>query len=100
MPRVLWAQARSSYGRKSIRPPISWNYLRLVPQLKLKPALILEADDRNTSDNQVLADLLRQAGDAQVTEIHMHTDHPFSDHRIAMQAAVVNWLQAILPGPR
>jgi 5-enolpyruvylshikimate-3-phosphate synthase len=25
----------------------------------------------------------------------MHTDHPFSDHRIAMQAAIVNWLEAI-----
>jgi 5-enolpyruvylshikimate-3-phosphate synthase len=30
-----------------------------------------------------------------VTEQHMHTDHPFSDHRIAMQAAIVNWLEAI-----
>jgi hypothetical protein len=29
------------------------------------------------------------------TEQHMHTDHPFSDHRIAMQAAIVNWLNAI-----
>jgi 5-enolpyruvylshikimate-3-phosphate synthase len=26
----------------------------------------------------------------------MHTDHPFSDHRIAMQAAVVNWLESIM----
>ena len=49
----------------------------------------------NTSDNQELASRLRQAGDSEVTEIHMHTDHPFSDHRIAMQAAIVNWLEAI-----
>jgi ribonuclease BN (tRNA processing enzyme) len=32
-----------------------------------------------------------------VAEQHMHTDHPFSDHRIAMQAAIVNWLDAIVP---
>jgi 5-enolpyruvylshikimate-3-phosphate synthase len=25
----------------------------------------------------------------------MHTDHTFSDHRIAMQAAIVNWLAAV-----
>ena len=75
-----------------------WNYMNCVPQLKDRPVFILEADDRNTSDNQELANRLRQAGDTQVTEIHMHTDHPFSDHRIAMQAAIVNWLNAILPG--
>jgi hypothetical protein len=28
----------------------------------------------------------------------MHTDHPFSDRRIAMQAAIVNWLEALKKG--
>jgi uncharacterized protein len=59
--------------------------------------LVLEADDRNTSDNQALARGLGEVGDAQVTEIHMHTDHSFLDHRIAMQAAILNWLDAIIP---
>jgi pimeloyl-ACP methyl ester carboxylesterase len=75
--------------------PAKWNYMNCVPHLKNRPVLMLEADDRNTSDNQELADRLRKAGDAHVTEVHMHTDHPFSDHRIAMQAAIVNWLDAI-----
>ena len=76
--------------------PTKWNYMNCVPLLKDRPVLVLEADDRNTSDNQELADRLRKTGDAHVTEIHMHTDHPFSDHRIAMQAAVVNWLESIM----
>jgi acetyl esterase/lipase len=75
--------------------PAKWNYMNCVPHLKNRPVLVLEADDRNTLDNQELADRLRKAGDAHVTEVHMHTDHPFSDHRIAMQAAIVNWLDAI-----
>jgi uncharacterized protein len=75
--------------------PAKWNYMNCVPLLKNRPVLVLEADDRNTSDNQELASRLRKAGDAEVTEIHMHTDHPFSDHRIAMQAAIVNWLAAV-----
>ena len=75
--------------------PAKWNYMNCVPLLKDRPVLMLEADDRNTSDNQELADRLRKGGDAQVTEVHMHTDHPFSDHRIAMQAAIVNWLESI-----
>jgi len=74
-----------------------WNYTNCVPLLKDRPVLILEADDRNTSDNQELANYLRRAGDTKVAEAHMQTDHPFSDHRIAMQAAVVNWLETIVP---
>ena len=73
-----------------------WNYMNCVPLLKDRPVLVLEADDRNTSDNQELADRLRKGGDARITEVHMHTDHPFSDHRIAMQAAIVNWLESIM----
>jgi uncharacterized protein len=72
-----------------------WDYMSYVQSLKDRPVLVLEADDRNTDDNQALAEALRKAGDRRVTEHHMHTDHPFSDHRIAMQAAIVNWLDAI-----
>jgi acetyl esterase/lipase len=75
--------------------PAKWNYMNCVSLLQNRPVLVLEADDRNTSDNQELARRLRGAGGAEVTEIHMHTDHTFSDHRIAMQAAIVNWLGAV-----
>jgi len=37
---------------------------------------------------------MRAAG-ARVTAIEMDTDHPFSDHRIALSKAVVNWLQSL-----
>jgi ribonuclease BN (tRNA processing enzyme)/pimeloyl-ACP methyl ester carboxylesterase len=77
--------------------PVKWNYMQCVPLLKDRPLFVLEADDRNTSDNQAFAEALRKAGNLKVTEQHMHTDHPFSDHRIAMQAAIVNWLDAISP---
>ena len=66
-----------------------------VPLLKERPILVLESDDRNTADNEALAEALRKAGNSEVTEQHMRTDHAFSDHRIAMQAAIVNWLDAI-----
>jgi hypothetical protein len=48
---------------------------------------VLEPDHRNTSDNQELADRLRKSGDALITEVHIHTDHPFSHHRIATHAS-------------
>jgi len=77
--------------------PAKWNYLNCVPLLKNRPVFVLEADDRNTSDNQAMAEALRKVGNLKVAEQHMHTDHPFSDHRIAMQVAIVNWLDAIVP---
>jgi uncharacterized protein len=79
-----------------IRSPEKWDYMNFVSLLKDRPVLIVEADDRNTADNQALAQALRKAGNTKVTETHMATDHPFSDHRIALQAEVVNWLTRIL----
>jgi pimeloyl-ACP methyl ester carboxylesterase len=77
------------------KDPAKWDYMNSVPLLKDRPVLVLEADDRNTADNRELAERLRKAGDAHVSEIHMHTDHSFSDHRIAMQAAILNWLESM-----
>jgi pimeloyl-ACP methyl ester carboxylesterase len=79
------------------RDPLKWNYMQCVPLLKDRPIFVLEADDRNTSDNQALAEALRKTGNVKVTEQHMRTDHAFSDHRITMQVAIVNWLNSIFP---
>jgi hypothetical protein len=76
--------------------PVKWNYMNCVSLVKDRPIFVLEADDRNTSDNQVFAEALRKAGNRKATERHMHTDHAFSDHRITMQAAIVNWLGGII----
>jgi pimeloyl-ACP methyl ester carboxylesterase len=70
-----------------------WNYIDYVNQLKTRPVLILEANDRNTEDNRALAENLDKAGNSQVTEKYLDTDHSFSDHRIALQIAILDWLQ-------
>src|SRR5581483_2089279 len=73
----------------------TWNYVDYAPALKNRPVLIVEADDRNLGDNRDLASALRKAGNARVIETHLPTDHSFSDHRIALQAIVVDWLQGL-----
>jgi pimeloyl-ACP methyl ester carboxylesterase len=75
-----------------------WNYLNWVPGLKDRPILVVEASDANIGNNQALAEALRKAGDAQVTEVHIPADHTFSDHRIALQASVLEWLEKISAG--
>lgn len=45
--------------------------------------------------NQSYADAAKAAGNAQVTIAVWPTDHPFSDMRIALSQALVNWLQSL-----
>jgi hypothetical protein len=40
-----------------------------------------------------LAEALKKGGNSAVSEIHMLTDQPYSDHRIALESAVVEWLE-------
>jgi dipeptidyl aminopeptidase/acylaminoacyl peptidase len=73
-----------------------WNYIDYAEKLKTRPVLILEANDGNRTNNQALAEALCKSGDRQVTEKYMETDHSFSDHRIAVQVAILEWLQSLL----
>lgn len=73
-----------------------WNYLNYAESLKTRPVLILESNDRNVSDNKAMKEALQKAGNSRVIEIHMDTDHAYSDHRIALQVAVLQWLETVL----
>jgi len=72
----------------------AWDFVQWAPSLKTRPALLVSADDNTQADAHRLA----QALGAKATEVHMATDHPYSDHRIALESAVVGWLEKQLPG--
>jgi uncharacterized protein len=72
-----------------------WNYIDWAPALKTRSVLVIESSDGNVPDNKAMAETLRKAGDAHVTEIAMETDHTYDDHRIALQVVVLNWLQSL-----
>ena len=86
-PEVLIAEAKA-HGSE-------WNYVSYASALGTRPVLILETNDRNQDDNHALAQALRKNGDTSVTEKHMETDHSFSDHRIALQVAILDWLRSL-----
>ena len=71
-----------------------WNYVDYAVAIGKRPVLILESDDRNRLHNHAMVEALAKAGNTRVVEIHMETDHSYSDHRIALQAALLNWLLA------
>ncbi len=83
----LWADARAHAA--------AWNYLGYASAVHTMPALVLEANDGLGEANAAFAAALRSAGDTSVTEVHMVTDHSFSDHRIALETEVLNWLAAL-----
>jgi hypothetical protein len=38
---------------------------------------------------------LQKAGNSRVTETYLETDHSYSNHRIALQVAVLEWLDSV-----
>jgi uncharacterized protein len=74
-----------------------WNLLALAPRLAKLPVLSVSAKHGLGDKNELLTAALRSAGNDRVSAIEMDTDHSFSDHRIALCAAVVSWLQKLGP---
>lgn len=74
-----------------------WDYVDWAPLLKSRPVLVIESHDGTVADNKVFAERLRKAGTAQLTETYFETDHAYADHRIALQTAILNWLQSLPP---
>lgn len=75
----------------------AWDFLTFAPAMKGEPVLIIDANDGSAATARRMADALKQAGDSRVQEMHFDTDHPYSDQRIALESAVVNWLATLQP---
>jgi uncharacterized protein len=65
-------------------------FVNFAAALRTRPVLLISAEDGSQADSHRLAMALKGGGP--VTEVYMQTDHPYSDHRIALESAVVAWL--------
>ncbi len=65
--------------------------------LKTCPVVIVESHDRKLSCDKEMKEVLRKAGDSQVTETYIEAGHSYSDRGIALQAAIVQWLATLFP---
>jgi pimeloyl-ACP methyl ester carboxylesterase len=72
----------------------AWNLRTWAPRLTRAPMLVVGAAKAGGAENHAIAQAVAQAG-GKVTDITLPTDHPFSDHRIALAATVVRWLDAL-----
>lgn len=73
----------------------SHTFTSAVPGLAKLPLLVLSANDGLAPGTDALVKAVQAAGDSHVTAIHAGTDHGWSDHRIFLEAAVLDWLQKL-----
>jgi uncharacterized protein len=85
-------------ARETLANAAQWSFLAKVDSLKTRPVLIVSSDDGLAPGNAAFASALRNAGNDRVTTLHLPTDHSYSDQRVALSTAVLQWLAA-LPSP-
>jgi pimeloyl-ACP methyl ester carboxylesterase len=68
-----------------------------APGLIDTPYLAMTADDGLASNTDALVEAIQKLGGKQVTTVHVVTDHSWSDHRIALESTIIEWLQRRAP---
>src|SRR6266403_1108851 len=66
-----------------------------APGLTQTPLLVLPSDDGLAPDSDALVHAIEAKGGHKVTTIHVATDHGWSDHRIALESAILTWLAGL-----
>ncbi len=69
-----------------------WALAASATSLANRPVLIITSDDGLAAPAHVLFLALRAAGNQQASEVHMPTDHVYSDRRIELQEAILKGL--------
>jgi pimeloyl-ACP methyl ester carboxylesterase len=84
-----------SLAKEVIANATAWNPVSVAPKLASRPILVITSDDGLAPINDAFVEALHQAGDKKVISVHMPTDHSYSDHRIAMQTSVLQFLDTL-----
>ena len=83
-------------GTRRARPsrtPHDGVLLPKAAELASRPILSsLTSDDGLAPGSEAFADALKKAGNERVKTLHFSTDHSYSDRRIALSDALIEWL--------
>jgi uncharacterized protein len=75
-----------------------WDLVKLAPLWKPRPVLIVHSDDMFAAESLAFAAVARASDPEHLTDVHLASDHVYSDARIALARAVLGWIGG-LPGP-
>lgn len=87
----------TSIAKEVMEHRTEWNFQLWAKDLTRSPLLVIGASKALGEENHQLAEAVSRAG-GNVTSVTLPSDHSFQDHRIALAAEVVDWLQK-LPNP-
>jgi uncharacterized protein len=73
----------------------SLNFNDFAVHIASRPVLVISSEDGLAPADQAFAEALKKGGNTHVTEAHFDTDHAYSDQRIALTTAVLNWLTTL-----
>jgi uncharacterized protein len=73
----------------------AFQFANAVDGLKGIPLLVLSANDGLAPHTDALVHALEAKGDKNIKAIHVATDHGWSDHRIFLESAVLEWLSTL-----
>lgn len=73
-----------------------WRWTARAAQLAPRPVLVITSDDGIAAQGEAAA---AAAGGKRPQVVHMTTDHSYNDHRTALAATVVNWLNTTFARP-
>ena len=90
------AATPESLADEAIRNTRAYAMINDAPGLAKHPLLLVTSDDGLKGGSDALAKAIGD-GAAPITQVHLSTDHGYSDQRIALEAAVIRWLEN-LPG--
>jgi hypothetical protein len=63
--------------------------------LAKRPVLLITANDGTGPNSAALLQALETGGASRSRHIEISTDHPFSDHRIALEEEILKWLEPL-----
>ncbi len=72
-----------------------WSFKTLAPELVHRNLLVLYSNDFVKADSVELIKDVKAAGGTTIAEHYVDTDHSWSDHRIALESLVINWLETL-----
>jgi len=90
----LHGATSASTAEEIVTHRADWNFLSWAKDLTRRPLLVIGASKAGGEENRQLAEAVTRAG-GKVTAITLPSDHSFQDHRIALAAEVINWLQTL-----
>ena len=90
----LHGATAESIAKETMTHRTDWNFQHWAKDLTHSPLLVIGASKALGGENHQLAEAVTRAG-GNVTAVMLPSDHGFQDHRIALAAEVVEWLQKL-----